>query len=420
MKKSLRMSKFIQLGLAVLCVVVCSIESRAQDVVLSAADTASATLVEIDEASDKVKRVPMLPLADDALLDPTALEAAITKGVDFLIKDQNSNGSWGSVTKTKGINIYAPMPGAHHAFRMGTSCLALTGLLESADQRPAVQESIARAEKWILKELPRLRRADVTTTYNVWGHAYALKALAALAKRDGVTEEQKKLYIKTARSQIDALVMYQDIDGGWGYYSRFATSRPSGGSMSFTTAAVLTAVYDCHEVLGVSLPEKRRKLGVKAIQMQSNPDFTYNYAFSHRVAPRYRINRPGGSLARSQSCNVALRLYGDEKVTDAVLTSWLDKLVKRNGWLDIGRKRPVPHETHFAVSGYFYYFGHYYAARCIEMIPADQQNEWKNKLGLIILDKQESDGSWWDFPLYDYHQPYGTGFVLSTLSRCRK
>ena len=78
------------------------------------------------------------------------------------------------------------------------------------------------------------------------------------------------------------------------------------------------------------------------------------------------INRPGGSLGRSQACNLALRLWGDAKVTDQVLKEWLDRLITRNGWLDIGRKRPIPHESHFQVAGYFYYFGHYYATLCAE------------------------------------------------------
>lgn len=364
--------------------------------------------------------MPMVPLADDAKLEAAVLEDSIKQGVDFLVKSQNKDGSWGAPTKTKGLNIYAPLPGAHHAFRMGTSCLAMTGLLDSGDQRPEVLEAITKAEEWLLKTLPRVKRADVTTTYNVWGHSYALSALSALASRDGVSEGQKEIYKKAAQSQLNALVMYQDVDGGWGYYSKIATGRPSGGSMSFTTAAVLIGVYDCQKALGISLPEKRLKLGVKSLRYQRNPDFTYAYSQEHRMHPQLGINRAGGSLGRSQSGHAALRLSGDATVTDEVIVSWLDKLVKRNGWLDIGRKRPKPHETHYAVSGYFYFFGHYYAARCIEILPTAAQVEWQDKVGMIVIDKQESDGSWWDFPLYDYHKGYGTGFALSTLTRCRK
>ncbi len=81
--------------------------------------------------------------------EPEELQAAIERGVQFLIDDQNPNGSWGSPTKTKGLNIYAPVPGAHHAFRAGTTSLALSGLLEVAPDDPKTQSTIDRAEAWL-------------------------------------------------------------------------------------------------------------------------------------------------------------------------------------------------------------------------------------------------------------------------------
>ena len=111
----------------------------------------------------------------------------------------------------------------------------------------------------------------------------------------------------------------------------------------------------------MSPPEKLVRRGVRGIIEQRNPDFSYLYGLYLRYTPMMGINRPGGSLGRSQACNVAMRLWGDAKTTDAVLTDWLDRLIVRNGWLDMGRKRPIPHESHFMVAGYFYYYGHYYA-----------------------------------------------------------
>jgi hypothetical protein len=131
--------------------------------------------------------------------------------------------------------------------------------------------------------------------------------------------------------------------------------------------------------------------------------------------PMNGINRPGGSLGRSQACNLCLRLWGDERITDQVLIDWLDRLVARNLWLDIGRKRPVPHESYFSVAAYFFYYGHYYAAECVRQIPSELRPKYRGYLANILLRLQEKDGSWWDFPFYDYHQPYGTAFALMTL-----
>jgi hypothetical protein len=125
-------------------------------------------------------------------------------------------------------------------------------------------------------------------------------------------------------------------------------------------------------------------------------------------------------LGRSQACNLALRLWGDERVTDEVLSTWLNRLFARNGWLSIGRKRPIPHESHFLVAGYFYYYGHMYAAMCIEQLPEAERGYFKDHLARIILPLQERDGSWWDYPFYNYHQQYGTAMAVMTLLRCQR
>jgi hypothetical protein len=151
---------------------------------------------------------------------------------------------------------------------------------------------------------------------------------------------------------------------------------------------------------------------------QRLPDFSYAYGEYLRMMPRLGINRPAGSLGRSQVCNLALRMYGHEEVTDGVLKAWLDRLFARNGWLGIGRKRPVPHESHFQVAGYFYYYGHYYAAMCIDELPEKERPYFQDHLARILLPLQETDGSWWDYPLYDYHQPAGTAMAVSSLVRC--
>ncbi|MGB0145036.1 MAG: hypothetical protein ACPGAP_09715, partial [Akkermansiaceae bacterium] len=129
-------------------------------------------------AGQNLPKLAPLPVIEE--LDQAELEASIRRGVDYLLAKQNKDGSWGSATRTKGLNIYAPVPDSHLAFRSGASMLALAGLLDSGDRRPQVIAAIDRAEAWMLKKLPSLKNVDPTTAYNNWGHAYALRAMVRL------------------------------------------------------------------------------------------------------------------------------------------------------------------------------------------------------------------------------------------------
>jgi len=372
-------------------------------------------------ADETVSRLPSLAdLPEVPAISAEAIEKSLTRGVDYLLQKQNKDGSWGGPRRTKGLNIYAPVPEAHLAFRSGATSLALAGVLDSGDRRPETLRSIDRAEHWFLNTLPKLRHVDPTTTYNVWGHAYGLRAISALhdfRKDDPAKQSQLK---NLANLQVQMLIKTEDINGGWGYLDfDNHTAHFSGIPTSFTTATVLLALKEAHEQMAITMPEKEIKRALASIEKQRTPDWSFVYSFNHQYRPRITINRPAGSLGRSQVCMAAMRKFGDERVTDDLLAYWLQRLCLREGWFDIGRKRPVPHETHFSISGYFYYYGFYYATECLEMLPTEKQKIFVPHLAEHILSKQERDGSWWDYPLYDYHQPYGTGYALTTLARIK-
>jgi hypothetical protein len=354
---------------------------------------------------------------------PTAeqIDAALRRGVDFLIQHQNANGSWGGPTRTKALNIYAPLPGAHHAFRAGASGLALSGLIDACDTRPEAKAAIDKAAAWMTAELPNLRRADPSTTYNVWGHAYGLRALSRLHRIE--TEPSRKVHwARLAQEQVDLANRYEEVNGGWGYldvFDELATQKPSGIPTSFTTATLLLAMDEAHREMAVKISEPISRHALESIRIQRTPDFSYTYSFQHRMRPRIDINLPAGSLARSQACNACLRVHGDTAVNDEVIHTWAKRFLDREGFLSIGRKRPVPHETHFRISGYFYYYGIYYFTESVRLLPKSSQVEYARRLAALLIARQEKDGSWWDYPLYGYHQPYGTGYALMALSWCR-
>ncbi len=326
--------------------------------------------------------------------------------MQFLLDRQNPNGSWGGIGGNRPYEVYAPVPGAHHAFRAAVTSLSVVALIEAGGEAAEVQQAIERGEAWLLRELPSLRRATPDAIYNTWGHAYAIQALVRLLARHPDDEARHQRIREAIAQQIELLDRYEVVDGGWAYYDFEAgTKKPAGSSISFVTATVLIA-FDEARNAGFEIPERLVQRGRDSILRQRKPDFSYLYGEYLKSRPMREINRPAGSLGRSQVCNLALRLWGDEAITDEVVQTWLDRLFARNAW--------------FQVAGYFFYYGHYYAAACMELLPAEQRGPYQAQMAALLIGLQERDGSWWDFPLYDYHQQYGTAFALMSLHRCRK
>lgn len=356
---------------------------------------------------------------------------SIGRGVNFLLDVQNRNGSWGSPKRTKSLNIYAP--GTSHAgYRAGTTALGLSALIEvetatkSSSDPITLEElgvdpdrfdsAIERAEWWTRDHLPKLRRSSEDCLYNVWGHSYGIQALVRMLRRFPDDEERNGKIREMIRGQVALLARYETIYGGWFYYDFNVARHPTETSASFVSATGLIALKEA-ERNRIEIPEDMIRRTMKSMRRQRLPDFAYLYGEYLRQMPRSGINRPAGSLGRSQACNLAMKWWGDEDVTDEVLINWLNRLYARNGWLDVGRKRPIPHESFFQIAGYFFYYGHYYAALCIEEIPKEERPVFKEFLADVLVGLQEKDGSWWDYPLYDYHQQYGTGFAIQSLLR---
>ena len=377
-------------------------------------------------AADETARTPR-PIEPGPRPNPVTtpkaeqIERAIDRGIQFLLARQNKDGSWGAARSTPGgVNVYAPVPGAHHAFRAAVTSLCISALIETAPDEGDVAQAIDRGEAWLFEHLPHLRRAEPTAIYNNWGHAYSIRALAHMFNRRPEDKKRQRRIKQLIEGQIGMLGRYECVDGGWCYYDfDYGTQKPGGSSISFVSATVLVALYEAKQV-GVETPQRLIDRAMASIRRQRKPDFSYCYGEYLKYSPMYDINRPGGSLGRSQACNLAMRLWGDEEVTDQVLTVWLDRIFARNLWLDMGRKRPIPHESWFAVAAYFFYYGHYYAALCIHELDPSEQGPYQDQLAHVLLRLQEKDGCWWDFPFYDYHQQYGTAFALMSLDRCRK
>ena len=357
-----------------------------------------------------------------AIAGPSAAEIdlAVKRGVEFLLQTQNKDGTFGRPNRTKGLNIYAPGLDSFAGYRLGTTGLCISGMIENFRGRDDVEASIHRAAKALVLQLPKVRRPTVDVMYNHWAHAYGIQGLLRYRTFEKADQSLLKDVDRVIQHQIGMLDRYVTVNGGWGYYDfKLGYQTPGDGPESFTTSTILIALKEAQDA-GFKLTPRTIKVSVEAVQRQRMPDFAYSYSQPHIYSPHGLINRMPGSLGRSQVCNVALRMWGDEAVTDQRIKDWLNYLFARNGWLRIGLKRPKPHESWAAVAGYFYYYGHLYAGFCIQALPAEERPFYQRHLAQLMVELQEKDGSWWDFPLYNYHQQYGTGMVLMTLARCRE
>jgi hypothetical protein len=202
----------------------------------------------------------------------------------------------------------------------------------------------------------RHRRANATAIYNVWSHGYGLQALVRMRARAKDEPAKIKKIDAVIAQQFGRLDAYESVDGGWGYYDmRLGTKKPASSSISFVNATVLVAFHEA-KMAGIEPPKKLVTRALAALKRQHLPDGSFLYGEYLKNSPRRGINRPGGSLGRSHACNLALALWGDTTVTGEVHKLCLDRLIARNGWRDMARKRPVPHESWFAVAGYFFYY----------------------------------------------------------------
>jgi len=51
------------------------------------------------------------------------IDDAIEEGVDYLVRTQSPDGSWGQGRETTDFDVMASVPGSHDAFQVGTTAL---------------------------------------------------------------------------------------------------------------------------------------------------------------------------------------------------------------------------------------------------------------------------------------------------------
>ncbi len=369
--------------------------------------------------AEQVDTIRIEKLPDEAAAPKKDYDKALRDGVNFLLKEQKEDGSWGDHRVIGTWNITCPYPDGPLTFKNASTALCILGLNATPMRdEAAVQKAMERAEDYLIKSMPKLKRGDSLCVYNPWAHTYVLDALSMRAATMDKNSPRYKKLKACAEEQIQMLTLHASGKGGWGYltYSGYSV-RPASEPTSFMTATVLISLKLAQDSFGLNADKKHFSRAQKFLKSTRTPAGTYVYSLSHCYYPGRPINRHTGSLARTPAGDYALKIWDDKAVSATQLEDGLDRLWSRRGWLTMALHKPKPHESFAQNSGYFFYYGYYYTAMCLDMMPQERVKRHAAFLGNDIVRRQCDDGSWWDNPLYNYHKFYGTGYALYALSK---
>ncbi len=351
---------------------------------------------------------------DTPLPEPAGILAAVDRGVAFLLGDQNEDGSWGSWREPQ--HEFWSNPYSHHAWIDATTGLVIMSLLER-HEAAGVRAAIERGLKYLLDK-PLSKRPSDWDVDNTWGSVYVLDTVTSvLAHEAFATSALREPLRAKAAECVAALGQYQASSGGWGYYDFDTLAARPSWSTSFQTAAAVVGLVAAREQ-GLEVPDKMLAAATAALLRARLPTGAYSYSIDPIPNMRLEwIDNVKGSLSRIQSCNYALLRLGREEIGRDEILAGLDLFFEHHRFLDVARKKPVPHEAYYLNSGYFYFFGHFYAARLLERLQPGDRARYASRLAREIVKTQEADGSMWDYSFNTYGKPYGTAFGVLTLLR---
>jgi len=346
-------------------------------------------------------------------LAPAEGRVALVKGLDWLVAHQNEDGSWATGVLDGLLELGFSIE-TFYSWQVAANGLACMALLH-APETPARRQALERGLDWLGKTRVPQRGSDWDIDF-VWAGLYGFVAVTEVAMDPRFQGgEWPARLAKIGQHYLAILEQNQAPSGGWGYYDDPIYSRRPKWATSFSTATVLPALRDA-EALGWVEDVRLRERGVEYVERCALPNGAYAYDLS--PIPWLggdSINQVQGSLSRIQACNWALFSLGRPKVTVAKLREGLEQFFEHHRFLDVAYMDPVPHEAYYYNSGYFYLFGHYYAAKVIELLPPEEREGWHARLRPHLVKVMRAEGWSSDFLTSAYMQVAGTAYSVLAL-----
>jgi hypothetical protein len=274
-----------------------------------------------------------------------AASAAIDKGLAYLLKTQNPDGSWA------------------HGSNFSTACTSL-GLMAFmvTGEFPGYGPNAAaldRAKTWLLKQAKSA--PDGYLGKSMYEHGLATLALSEMwGMTAGDTDDED--IQKALEAAVAVILRSQNVGGGWRYQP-----SPDAGQDTSVTVMVFIGLASARQA-GIMVPDeaiKRLVAYLEGAQDQSSGGFSY--------APTGKgvsIACSGGGLYAAQLCGER-----DSQMVKAAI-NYVSNLP----------------DGVFAQTGHFYYT-HYYAIQGMVQSGDEEYAMWYPKIRDALIDRQLEDGS---------------------------
>lgn len=355
-----------------------------------------------------------------AIPGPEDARRGVERGLEFLLRAQEPDGAWGHWRNPEvetGEN-----PEAHRSWQVAVTSLGCLAMMEAGAGEASMQ-ALDRAVGFLCARALVKRPSDWDVD-NVWAYVYGLTALARAAtfqRYEAADHAERRAAMRaTGEKLIEKLWRYQTPSGGWAYYDDETKALRPSWATSFTTAVGVLGLLDAQSA-GWPVDRGRLARAVAAVRRCRLPSGAYTYSVEVFPGPGdlENIDQVKGSLSRIQVCNLALFRAAQAGLETGIgiqeLRAGLEPFFREHRFLDVARRRPIPHEAFYYNSGYFYFFGHYYAAQVIRELPEEDRRRFAPLLWREILKTQCADGSMWDYYMNDYGRPYGASYGVAAL-----
>ncbi|HET6201790.1 MAG TPA: prenyltransferase/squalene oxidase repeat-containing protein [Planctomycetota bacterium] len=302
------------------------------------------------------------------------LVRAVDRGLEFLARSQESDGSWlGDVGYKLNTSYNVVLENRPH---LGVTALAGMAFMAGGNVpgRGPYGDAIAKGLDWVLSSVTESGyiRSNESRMYD---HAFATLLLAeiyGMTHRDDVGEKLQRA--------VDLTIKSQNVEGGW-RYEPFAPDS----DMSITVCQVV-ALRSARNI-GIRVPKSTIDKAVDYVRSSAVRDGHAGFPpFESDERGSFRYQRVGQSRSSWPLTAAGLvTLHGAGVYSGPDVEAGLDYLAREMDRFSM---------TWGPKGHYFFWYGHYYAVQAMYIAGGERWRRYFERTRDRLLQMQRPDGSW--------------------------